>query len=966
MFHLAPTCHARQATLALVLLSVLAVSGCGGGGSSSDLTPPPPPPAAVAVTTTALPAGQTGNPYSVTLTASGGTAPYTWSSGPLPAGLSLNASNGALAGFPTVAVVGASIKFTVTDSGKPAQTASAQLTVTIIDPLMITSSTLPNGQVGNAYSVPLAATGGISPYQWSLISGTLPAGLSLDAATGAISGTPTAAANASPLTFQVTDASSPAQSASMALPLTITPPPLIITSSALPGGQLNAPYSAALAASGGVKPYSWTLTAGTLPAGLSLSTQGVISGTPTSTAQETPLTFQVADAGNPQQTQTIVLPLTIIDPSTITVTVAPARAALTVMQTLRVSATTNDTSGVTWTVTPAGGSISPASSLSGANVTLTAPSTAGVYTLTATSVMNPGKFNSITVAVTDLAGVYTYHNDLGRDGLNSQEYALTTATVNTGTFGKLFSCTVDGAVFAQPLWVANRLVAGAQHNVVIVATQHDGLYAFDADTNISPCNPLWHVSLIDASHGGVSGEIPVPSLPGCHYGPPSAPPYCYIGVGLADIQPEVGITSTPVIDPATGIIYVVSKSVVPGTDPPTSTFNLRLHAIDIGSGAEKSMSPVTIAATATYPGPLVNGNPTSVTVTFAARQQNQRSGLALVNGAVYVAAGSHEDPPNYYGWLIGYTYSSTGFAPAGAFCTTPNAGNGGIWMAGGAPAADAAGNLYLISSNGQFDVTNSTPPNNDYADSFLQLVAGGANGLTVGSYFTPSDGVNTYDFINDSDAGSGGATMVVNGASGPLVIGGGKDGTLYVLNGNRMGGAGDANALELYSLGPNGPPNSGVNLFSTGALWNNTFYIAGGGMPLKSFPFNAASATPLVQTPLQTNTPPVFGYPGATPSVSASGTTNGIVWLLQTGAYCTNGASACGPSILRAYDAGTLAELWDSTQVSSDAAGYAVKFTLPTVANGKVYVGTRGNNTGGVDGSTSAPGELDVYGLKPN
>jgi hypothetical protein len=181
-----------------------------------------------------------------------------------------------------------------------------------------------------------------------------------------------------------------------------------------------------------------------------------------------------------------------------------------------------------------------------------------------------------------------------------------------------------------------------------------------------------------------------------------------------------------------------------------------------------------------------------------------------------------------------------------------------------------------------------------------------------------------------------------------------------------MGGAGDAKALELYILGPNPPPNSGVNLFSTGALWNNTFYIAGGGMPLKSFPFNAGSATPLVQTPSQSSTPPVFGFPGATPSVSANGTTNGIVWLLQSTAYCTNGASACGPSILRAYDAGTLAELWDSTLVSSDAAGYAVKFTLPTVANGKVYVGTRGNNTGGLDGSTSAPGELDVYGLKPN
>jgi Putative Ig domain len=957
MLHFAPTCHARQATLALMLLSVLAVSGCGGGGSSSDPTPPPPPPPTpVAVTTKALPVGQVGNPYTATLAATGGTTPYTWAlaSGTLPSGLSLNAASGALAGFPTIAVAGVSIAFTVTDSSKPARSATATLPLTIADPLNITSNSLPNGQIGSAYSAFVGATGGTTPYKWSLSSGTLPAGLSLNAATGAISGTPTAAVTGAALVFLVTDASSPLQSTSMELPLTISPLPLSITSSALPGGQLNAPYSATLTATGGTTPYKWSLTSGALPTGLSLSSAGVISGTPTVTAASTPLTLQVSDAGGPQQTQAIVLPLTIIDPSVITVAIAPARAALTVTQTLTVSAATNDPSGVNWSFSGPGGSISVLSSTS---ARLTAPATAGIYTLTATSVMNPLKSSSISVAVSDLPGVYTYHNDLGRDGLNAQEYALTTATVNTGTFGKLFSCTVDGAVFAQPLWVANAAIGGAQHNVVIVATQHDSVYAFDADANTSPCAPLWHVSLIDAAHGGSGAETSVPSLPTCHY------PNCYIGVGLADIQPEVGITSTPVIDPAAGTLYVVSKSVVAGGNPPsTATFYERLHGIDLGSGAEKPNSPVALAATASYPGPVVNGNQTTVTVTFSPRQQNQRAGLALVNGTVYVASGSHEDTSPYYGWVLGYTYSSAGFTPAGAYCTTPNAANGGIWMAGGAPSADAAGHLYLISSNGQFDVTNTTPPNNDYGDSFLALAAGGTNGLMVASYFTPSD--ESTDFPNDADAGSGGAAMVVNNSSGqPLVIGGGKDGTVYVLNGSALGGFGDANAVESFSLGaPGGPPN----IFSTAAFWNNNFYIAAAGMPLKSFPFNPASATPIGQ-PWTSQAPNLLGFPGATPSVSASGTSNGIVWLLDTTTYCTNGAQQCAAAVLHAYDATNLAsELWNSTLLSADAAGFAVKFTVPTVANGKVYVGTRGNNLGGVDTSTSAPGELDVYGLKPN
>ena len=272
--------------------------------------------------------------------------------------------------------------------------------------------------------------------------------------------------------------------------------PLAITTTSLPDGQVGTAYSTMLTSSGGTGAVTWTLTAGTLPDGLQLNAAtGLISGTPTTTVAAA-VTFTATDSGSPVQTQSAAFTLTV-DPTGTDVDIRPRRAALTVTQTQTLSATTNDPRGVTWSVTPAGGSFSPAASLSGANVTFTAPATAGLYTITATSVTDTGRSGSITVGVTDLAGVYTYHNDLTRAGANTREYALTAATVNTNSFGKLFSCTVDGAVYAQPLWVANLTVAGKRHNVVFVATEHDSLYAFDAD--VSPCSQLWKVSLIDGS-----------------------------------------------------------------------------------------------------------------------------------------------------------------------------------------------------------------------------------------------------------------------------------------------------------------------------------------------------------------------------------------------------------------------------------------------------------------------------------
>jgi hypothetical protein len=613
-----------------------------------------------------------------------------------------------------------------------------------------------------------------------------------------------------------------------------------------------------------------------------------------------------------------------------TVRISPAAASLTVTQVLSVTATTNDSAGVSWSLSPASGSVSPATSMSGAAVAVT-PGGAGVYTLTATSVTDKSVSASIPVAVTNLSGVLTYHNDLARDGVNLQEFALTPANVNTSSFGKLFSCAVDGAIYGQPLWVANVSLAGARHNVVIVATQHDSLYALDGDA--SPCTQLWHVNLIDAAHGATGGETTVPAAS--------------VGHNAGDIAPEIGVTSTPVIDPATGIVYVVSKSMNSGG----TTFYQRLHAIDLTSGAEKPGSPITLGGT--YPGTGDGG----ALVTFNTQQQNQRAGLALVNGTVYVASGAHADVAPYHGWILAYRYNGAAFAPTATYCSTPSAGpsayGAGIWMSGGAPAADANGHLYVITGNGPFDANSATAPNNDYGDSFLQLTAG----LRVSSYFTPTN--QASDEINDWDVGAGGAALVLNLGSGSpahLIVGGGKEGIVYLLDGDAMGGLGDGQARQHFALS--------ADIYSTGAFWNNTLYIGAVAAPLQAYSFNPSTRM-FITTPAS-QTPERFIFPTATPAVSASGSaTNGIVWLLDNTPFCTSQSLSCGSTVLHAYDATNLGnELWNSSMAAADAAGFAIKFTVPTIANGKVYVGTRGNNTGGAYGSGGIYGELDVYGLK--
>lgn len=679
-------------------------------------------------------------------------------------------------------------------------------------------------------------------------------------------------------------------------------------------------------ASGSSSTLTWTSTnatscmasggwSGTLPASGSQSTGALTSST----------TFALACSGAGGTSSTTQTTVGLSGPANISI--SPAIATLALQQTQQFTAMVVAGGGVSWMVDGIAGGNSSVGLIDSTGL-YTPGTVVGAHVLTATSTVDASLTATAEAIVTDLAGVLTYHNDLARDGANTQEYALTPSNVNTTGFGKLFSCTVDGAIYAQPLWVPNLIVNGSAHNVVFVATAHDSLYAFDADA--SPCAPLWSVSLIDTAHGANAGETTVPSGTSGNL----------VGGGSGDITPEVGVIGTPVIDPVTDTLYVLSKSV----SADQNTFYQRLHAIDLLTGREKSGSPVLI--TATFPGSGDGGT----TDTFNAQQQNQRSGLALVNGVIYIAWASHEDTPPYYGWILGYTYNGTDFQQTAVLNVTPNVHYGGIWMGGAAPAADENNDLYLITGNGGFDVTNASMPNNDYGDSLLQL----SSSLSVLQYFTPSD--QAQDDSQDNDFGSGGTAVLADLPGDPvthIVMGGGKDGTLYVLNRDNLGGLGDSHAVQAIALG--------YGIFDTGAYWNYTFYIAGLGGPLTAYQLNPTAPS----FALGSASGNAFGFPGSTPTVSAMETENGIVWALDNSQYCTNASPGCGPAVLHAYDATNLAgELWNSSMAAGDAAGNAVKFAVPTVANGRVYIGTRGNNTGGVYGSTSVSGELDVYGLK--
>ncbi len=500
--------------------------------------------------------------------------------------------------------------------------------------------------------------------------------------------------------------------------------------------------------------------------------------------------------------------------------------------------------------------------------------------------------------------VLTYHYDNFRTGQNTEETILTPSNVNPNQFRWLFAHPVDGQIYGQPLYVPNLNIPGrGMHNVVFVATEGDTVYAFDADTRgANVRGPLWSASLIDTAHGAAAGATTV-STSG------SNP-----DINCGDLTPSVGITSTPVIDPATGTIYVEAKSKENGG------FVHRLHALDITSGNEKPSWPVVITATVSGAG---GGNAGGL-LTFDSLHQMNRPGLLLSNGTVYVAFASHCDIDPYHGWVFGYDVATR--ALKGVFVTTPNGQRGGIWMSGAGLAADPSDNVFAATGNGDFD--NAT----NFGDSILKL-HGGSLGLM--DSFTPSNQSNLNN--GDLDLGSGGVLLLPDqsGSHPHLLVQAGKKGSIYLVDRDHMGG---------YCNGCTGNPQIVQQLmgavgqvFSMPAYWNKTVYFWGAGDKLKAFSLNNGllSTSPIAVSAES------YGFPGANLSISANGNTNGIVWSLRTDAYNSGPPGAEGSAVLQAHDAVSLALLYSSDWNSArDAPGPAVKFTVPVVANGKVYVGT--------------------------
>jgi len=511
--------------------------------------------------------------------------------------------------------------------------------------------------------------------------------------------------------------------------------------------------------------------------------------------------------------------------------------------------------------------------------------------------------------------VLTQHNDNDRSGLNVNETALTTSNVNTSKFGMLFALNVDNQVYAQPLVVGHISINGEYRNIVIVATVNNTVYAFDGDNGAL----YWQKNF---------------TAPGMR--PPQR--WDMTGAcsgGYSDFSGNIGIVGTPVIDGTTGRIYFVARS----TDG--TSYVQHLHAVSTIDGGEVSGSPMQI--TAGYNGNgdgAVNG-----VITFDAQRQNQRQGLSLLNGTVYVSFSSHCDWGPYHGWILGYDAAT--LQQKIVYNDTPNGAAGGMWESGAGMAADGAGNLYVVTGNGTVGVAGDETNVTNRGSSALKLTPTGSS-LQVASYFTPFN----YQFLNDNDLDYGGmGALLIPGST--LYLTGGKDGSLYLLNRDAMGGfqASSNNVQQVVPLGGND-----VNMHCQAAYYRGSsrefVYVWSENDPLRAIPFDRASNLLSWQTQLLSTVSGPTGQSGAILSVSSngSGAGTGILWA----SYAATGDAEheVRPGILRAFDANDVGkELWNNQQNSADAAGGYAKFAAPTIANGHVYLPTFSNR-------------VVVYGLK--
>ena len=851
----------------LAIITAMALVGCGSGSSSSTGGGSK---VQVALNQTSVSVGANGTTqFTATVTGTGNTA-VTWSVDGVVGG---NATAGTItaAGMYTAPSQAGTHTVTATSVASPTQTASAQVTVTAstsvsisVSPSTVTVSTSATTQftatvTGSSNTAVTWSVDGVSGGNSSV--GTISA-----------SGLYTAPSQAGTHTITATSVADTTKSATAAVTVNVVTVSVSPTSATVLV-SLSTPFTATVQGTTNTA-VTWSVdsVAGGSSSVGTINTSGLYTA-PSLPGPHTVTATSVADTTK-SASATVIVDANGLSVSPATTTVAPSG-------TQQFSTTV----AVTWSVDGvSGGNSSVGTITSGGKYT--APFAIGAHTITATSTANSSTTGtaSLTVINSSPRAVLTYHNDDTRQGAYAEETVLTPANVKAATFGKVFSYTVDGQIYTQPLYIPQVNIGGTNHEEVYVATEQDTVFAFDAKGLQSA--PLWSKSL----------GTPVPKN------------------DVEGVSPVLGITSTPVIDITTGTMYVLAEATGGSVSP------FKLHALDIATGAEKFGGPVYV--TGSVPGTgwdQVNGTITLESSCY------QRMGLALnpFNNMIEIAFGHCN-----HGWVV--AYNKTTLQQSAIFNDTPDGAGGGLWAGGGAPAInDVTGELYIITG------TDVNDPPSGYNDAFLRL---SENNLSVLDFFQPDDNLSLL-IPNDADLGSGSNILMPdNSSSTPHeTIGGGKDGNVFVVNRDDMGSFSTTsnNVIQTLQTGT----KQFDNIFSTPAYWNGTLYYHSESDVLHAYSWSAGKLTKLAQGSM------VFQVHGATTSISANGDSNGIVWEID------NTSIGTGPAVLHATDASNVSnELYNSSQSGThDQAGIALKFTVPTIAGGKVFVPTAN--------------ELDIYGL---
>jgi hypothetical protein len=769
------------------------------------------------------------------------------------------------------------------------------------DPTAASITTQPANQsvaVGQSATFVVTASG-TAPltYQWQKN------GANIAGATQASYSTPAAAAADNGAKFDVVVSNSVASVTSATALLTVTATPVAPTITTQPANQTAASGQTATftVVASGTSPltYQWQKNTANIT-GATAATYV----TPAITTADNKSQFRVVVTNSAGNVTSNSATLTVSSTSTAApkIITQPVNASVAVGQSATFSVVASGTPSPTYQWQKNGANVSGAASA----IYSTPPTVSGdsgatfdvIVSNSVGSVTSNSATLTVNAATTPPSGVdvTTYHYDNLRTGQNINETTLTPANVNQTNFGKLGSFNVDGHVDAQPLYLSNVAIPNkGTKNVLYVVTEHDSVFAFDADSvNGNTSTILWQVSVL------ASGETSSDDR------------------GCGQVTPEIGITSTPVIDRTRNAIYLIAVSKTSG-----GSYVHRIHALNLSTGAELFGGPTTI--TATYPG--TGANSSNGNVVFDPSQYNERPGLLEVGGTIYTTWGSHCDAGPYTSWMM--SYSAATLQQTSVLNLVPNGNEGGIWMAGTAPGADASGNIYFIVGNGDFGTTldaNGFPANKNCGNCFAKISSSAP--LTLLDYFTP---LNTVSESNaDTDFGSGGPLLLPDvvdsgGTTRHLAVGSGKDANIYVVDRDNMGKFNASNDNSIYQQ---------INGQLAGGMWakpsyfNGTVYYGAVGDSIKAFPVVTGK---LATTP-SSHSAHTFGYPGATPSISANGTTNGIVWVVENS---SNG-------VLHAYDATNLAtELYNSTQAANNRDQFSAnKFITPMVVNGKVYVGT--------------------------